>query len=49
MTVAIIAGALAVTWLLPTLRQSVFGLVERCWYGAMLIWLVASSIGLITS
>lgn len=47
--ITIIAGALAVTWLVPTLRQSVFGLVERCWYGAMLIWLAAVSIGLITS
>lgn len=49
MAVAIIAGALAVTWLVPTLRQSVFGLVERCWYGAMLIWLAVAPIGLITS
>lgn len=44
--VAAISVALGVTWLLPTLRRSFFGLVERCWYAAMLLWLVLASVGL---
>lgn len=45
--VMITAVALAVAWVAPSLRRSVFGVIERCWYAAMIIWLVLSAIGLL--
>lgn len=47
--VTVSAVALAVVWVLPSLRRSVFGLVERCWYAATLAWLGLTGIGLLMS
>ena len=44
--VAVIAGALAVTFVVPALRRRVFGLVERCWYAAAILWLTLTAAGL---
>lgn len=49
LVVAVIAVALAVTWLVPALRGAGFGLVERCWYAATILWLALTAIGLILS
>ena len=45
--VLVAAVALAVTWVVPSLRRSVFGLIERCWYAATIAWLGLSAIGLL--
>lgn len=45
--VAITAVALAVAWLAPCILRTYFGLVERCWYAAMLAWLLATAVGLL--
>ncbi len=45
--VAVIAVALAVIWLVPALRGAAFGLVERCWYVATILWLAITAVGLI--
>jgi hypothetical protein len=47
--VVVAAVALAVAWVVPTLRRSVFGAVERCWYAVTIAWLGVSAIGLLGS
>lgn len=45
--VVVTAIALGVTWLVPRLHRSVFGLVERFWYVAVLAWLSVASVALV--
>ena len=45
--VAFTAVALAVAWLAPCAIRTFFGLVERCWYAVMILWLAVTAIGLI--
>ncbi len=47
--VAVIAVMLAVVWIVPALRRSIFGLAERCWYVAMIAWLALTASGLLLS
>lgn len=47
--VTVVAVVLAVVWVLPVARRSVFGLVERCWYAATITWLALTALGLLLS
>ena len=47
--VVLAAVALAAAWVVPGLRRSAFGAVERCWYAATIAWLGLSAIGLLLS
>lgn len=47
-TLTVVAAvALAVVWVLPSLRRAVFGLVERVWYAATIAWLGLTAIRLL--
>ncbi len=45
--VVVAAVALAVAWVVPSLRRRIFGLVERCWYAAAIAWLGLTATGLL--
>mgnify|MGYP003472594785 CR=1 FL=1 len=45
--VTVFAVALGITWGVPSLRRTRFGLIERCWYGAIIAWLASPATGLL--